>query len=429
MSKKVLVAVVSALLLILFMAAGVLAAQKVDFNGSGNGDNDYAETPQDQVYLPNATSPGDYKIHSNYTSTTEACASCHTTHTGIGEALLQFGSATDTCMTCHDGTVTSTYDVKHGLIGTTGALTAAGMFGDETEPSASSHNVSGNLKISAAPGGIESTEPDYANLNDDGVQVSWDVKFGCQSCHDPHGQGGNARLLSPDPNGVGWVEYNKGDNATQGGTKNVTLTGYDVTNYTSDWNKNGVADTWILGYPYPNVVYVNGTKVTNVALDNSLGYTLVKFTSPIPNAQIDKITADFVPGLVVKMNITNYLQPDERVSHITGLNDFCGACHTKFKNFGHLTTGHVVGVDATFAQAQVDERKLKLENGNVSCETCHVAHGINENYWNANLPESVKLFTDFDGNPVVGPETSGSSSLKRIPNMGTCETCHNDSKV
>ena len=83
-------------------------------------------------------------------------SSCHSTHTAVGEALLQLGSAEDVCMACHDGSITTTYDVKNGLIGDTTMRTAGGLFGDSTSNSAMSktnHNVSGSMSIYAAPGG------------------------------------------------------------------------------------------------------------------------------------------------------------------------------------------------------------------------------------------------------------------------------------
>lgn len=421
------------LVLVLILASAAFAAQNPQISGGGADDNipDFAATPKvsvpdgttnypAEIYLPNEGNPKDYRIHSNYSATTDACATCHSTHTAVGETLLQWSTVYDACMACHDGTVTTTYDVKHGLIGNTGSLTSAGLFGDGTEPSASNHDVSGALTVSAAPGASPDPDPNYSS---EGAVVSWDIEFGCQSCHSPHGQGGNARLLSPDPNGVGWAKYNKGDNATAGGSQKVPVT-LDGLTGTTDYNQDGQPDRWVLGWPYPNTVYYlddQGNKQPLYpAFDNSSG---VKTVLTFKEAPISQVYADFVPGLVVRMDVVNYLSANETVTHISGLNDFCGACHTKYNNSPE-GFGHPVGVDASFAQEEVNLRNMKLESGNVSCETCHVAHGINENYWNATLPESVKLNFDANGNPVVGPETTGSSSLKRLPNNGTCVACH-----
>ncbi len=428
MSKKILVAVVSAMLLVLVMAAGVLSAQNVGFNGSGNGENDFVATPTNEVYLPNAENPGDYKIHSNYTASTDACASCHATHTGVGESLLQFGSASDTCMACHDGTVTNTYNVLDGYIGTTDTRTSSGVF--DTHASGSNHNVSGALSVYAAPGGPGTAGIDTkANPNLDGhnAVVSWDIEFGCQSCHSPHGQGGNARLLNPDVNGYAWTQYNAGK------TKNVALQVYaaDPKIYTSDWNKDGVNDSWIVGYPYSSKVKVDGI-VTTVTIDNRSGTTQVKFAT----APVGTVTADFFAGVAVKMQVNNYLTANETVTHGSGLNTFCGACHVDYNTSGINSPGsnlngtyteayrHKVGY--TYGSvAKLQPMNMKLETGNiVTCGTCHVSHGTDTKYWqdtltkanNGSLPAGL-VVEDLT-------EISGSSALKRLPNMGVCETCH-----
>ena len=46
-----------------------------------------------EIYLPNETNPASYRIHSNYAKNTDACASCHATHTAVGDSLLQWYSA------------------------------------------------------------------------------------------------------------------------------------------------------------------------------------------------------------------------------------------------------------------------------------------------------------------------------------------------
>ena len=50
----------------------------------------------DEIYLPNEAQPANYRIHSNYTKNTDACASCHTTHTAVGNSLLQWYSNYET---------------------------------------------------------------------------------------------------------------------------------------------------------------------------------------------------------------------------------------------------------------------------------------------------------------------------------------------
>jgi hypothetical protein len=66
--------------------------------------------------------------------------------------------------------------------------------------------------------------------------------------------------------------------------------------------------------------------------------------------------------------------------------------------------------------ANASKANMKFENGNMTCLTCHYAHGTSQDLWNATLDN-----TFFEA-PYV--ELAGSSALKRAPNMGTCEACH-----
>ena len=146
MSKRIGIIAVLVLVLVLGMSSMALAASNVDYSGSPtDGLNDFAATKgftndgkagyPNEIYLPNEGTPADYRIHSNYAATTDACASCHSTHTAVGEALLQWGTVYDTCMACHDGSVSTTYDVKGGQIANTGMPTFGGVFGDAyTDP-------------------------------------------------------------------------------------------------------------------------------------------------------------------------------------------------------------------------------------------------------------------------------------------------------
>ncbi len=195
---------------------------------------------------------------------------------------------------------------------------------------------------------------------------------------------------------------------------------------TSDWNNDGVNDTWIQGYPYSSKqkVFVNVYDVTkDVTIDNSAGYTKVKFTK----APWENPKANFMAGVAVKMTVDNYLEANETVAHVSGLNTFCGACHTDYNTEEVAGSGsnlngtyteayrHKVGFDREKSKDQLLAVNMKLESGKiVTCATCHVAHGTDEEYWQDTLS-----IADDDLK-----EISGSSALKRLPNMGVCEACH-----
>jgi predicted CXXCH cytochrome family protein len=195
------------------------------------------------------------KTHGDYKSNTNSCASCHLTHTANGDSLLIEQTVGATCMACHDGSL-GFYDVKSGKIFTNSDVftiehrqmkfdhdndittpmeenhyldeemnlaegdtfqvgSTAGLFPNETDHSQSMHNVYDDLELSAAPGG---------NIDGGG---NWDKKFGCQSCHAPHGSYSD-RLLHYNPNGMATTTWM--DRGTSVGEAGLTETGNSVLN-------------------------------------------------------------------------------------------------------------------------------------------------------------------------------------------------------
>ena len=404
-----------------------------------------------EIYLPNEQNPASYRIHSNYSKNTDACAACHATHTAVGESLLQWGTVYDTCMACHDGTIGTTYNVEEGYIANTTTRTFGGMFGVGNEKSLSRHNVVGSLQIFAAPGGNSTGNyEDVVNIGHDSNPKMWDIEFGCESCHSPHGQGGNARILSADPNKIARANYVSGlvygETFKEGFSKKkveLAYFGNTTTPYFVAY-ENGITAgnevTFLKGYPYSTEVWVNGTKATNFTVDNTAGYTRLFVPGVDPASATVKVY--FFPGVRVKMNITNYLQGNEGVAHISGLNYYCGACHTDYNtnlNYndgsvvatgsGHTLNGkyteayrHQVGFYAGYF-TDLGKANMKLESSKMSCLTCHYAHGASVELWKDTLD---KTFYEFDDSNYQDKllELAGSSALKRAPNMGTCENCH-----
>ncbi|MBO8170078.1 MAG: hypothetical protein H0Z35_12995, partial [Thermoanaerobacteraceae bacterium] len=384
------------------------------FNADGTTEYPY------EIYLPNELDPANYRIHTNYTKDTDACASCHATHTAVGESLLQWYTVYDTCMACHDGTVTTTYNVWGGEIGTTGTPTFGGMFGGHN--SASNHNVSGTLSIAAAPGG--STVEEIVTTDKGSEVKRWSAEFGCESCHSPHGQGGNARILHPDPNGAASAAKAEGGYTADNGLEKIEGVGYVV-------YANGTEARLITGYPYGVTAYDSSGNEVDVKLDNSNGYTVITPADGI--AVIAKVYG--TPSIKVTMDIDNYLAADESVTHKSGMNAFCGACHTDYNTenvaepYKELNGTyseayrHPVGNYAAWA---LDHEgfvgtKMMLEGPNLECLTCHVAHGTSQNYWDRTVGDNGTGYYDTATELV---ELAGSSALKRAPNMATCEACH-----
>lgn len=140
--------------------------------------------------------PPTQTAHGSYGKDTDACASCHNTHSALGARLLKAATVNATCKTCHNGTG-SKYNVSDGTVvvsngagGTTTKGSPAGPFGAQdgyvysaVYAVTSNHSI-GSVTINKAPGG-----------NYGGASVGWTDTLTCASCHDPHATSHNYRAL------------------------------------------------------------------------------------------------------------------------------------------------------------------------------------------------------------------------------------------
>lgn len=403
-------------------------------------------------------SPTNQKIHGSYSKTTAACASCHSTHQGKAAYLL-FEDVSTVCMACHDGTVTTAYDVAQGTHN--GVTSSAGLFGAAgatrtSVPGLSKHVVNAGLTTAVSPGGNTSGGKDK---NGD-----WGTELDCIACHDPHASGGNARALNPNVNNIA---------NQQNGVLLVTPDIFTTTdNLTFKASKSG----WISGRnKEPKVTVTDTTVVPNVTTVPAVTtYTVdyaagtITFLAAQPAGTVVK--ASYFPGIVVKMDIVGRMTAAETVKYQSGMNQFCGACHTDYNNVGKTgPTGtgtggayddllgeykqayrHSIGITRTATTADPlfnDSNSLNAsyaglvfeksayKNGvlaaTVNCVTCHYAHGTSDAFIETSLTRLLGPVNVFNGNNATGSkilqtyDNTRSSALKRIPNMGTCQACHN----
>ncbi|EGW38228.1 cytochrome c3 family protein [Desulfosporosinus sp. OT] len=130
--------------------------------------------------------PPDINVHDNYMSNTNLCKTCHITHNGKTEQLLNVPTASALCLTCHEGLTNSKYDVVNGYTKTADgvARSLGGSFGHNGidgdvwagGSTTSTHNVDETTAVSA-PGGMNASQP-----------------MGCTTCHSGHATG-NYRML------------------------------------------------------------------------------------------------------------------------------------------------------------------------------------------------------------------------------------------
>lgn len=465
-------------------------------------------------------------IHSGYTVNSDACASCHSAHQAYNDPNLADGKkggnmfllyeASATCMTCHDGTVTETYDVKAGHIGDAvdaagnPALSKAGLFAVQnagsaaavTALSASEHPAFSNRNMVNVPGGKKTAGADV-----NGAWLASDT-LSCASCHEPHGAGGNPRLLNPNPNLV----MSQGTSAA--GVKNAKLVDFSVTPYNADTKyyfsaiasiaqTTNALDTPITiaaatttgkrpllgatkGGSVSGITLKNGVGGSTLTLDTAYkfgydtgkdanGYKTISAWVKFPTQPgIGIITVDYTPVLEVQMAIANKLTANETIKYGAGMTQFCSACHYDYAlSKGVLGTynglAHHTGSrynnyfiqlgNYPVAAGNLDADGFDIKgNSSGSCLTCHFGHGVDATRWGAAGDAIVANPTDPNGqNPVyqdpkkgygsllafysalnsgdpnplskLTKEAAASSQLKRLPNFGTCITCHAQQKA
>jgi predicted CXXCH cytochrome family protein len=132
------------------------------------------------VYPPNEN------VHDNYMDNTNLCSSCHSTHQGKDDLLMNDPSTTALCLTCHEGLTNSKYDVMNGYTKTATGLASSlggtfahnGVEGDVWEGAlTTSAHLFDEKTEGSAPGGYNSIQ-----------------SMGCTTCHGGHATG-NYRML------------------------------------------------------------------------------------------------------------------------------------------------------------------------------------------------------------------------------------------
>lgn len=159
---------------------------------------------------------GNKFLHGQFAKNTNACASCHMTHTAAGDALLVKNGIYNTCTSCHDGTLgkLNVFDMPNYNANVEVAMfeyVGGGSFGGamDSNSNASMHLPTGYLELAAAPGGnrtkTDTVTTDTAAGANQQLKVNvgaWTADFTCSSCHQPHGSYSD-RLLAPNPANIG----------------------------------------------------------------------------------------------------------------------------------------------------------------------------------------------------------------------------------
>lgn len=377
----------------------------VVYNANNTGDK---HAPGFNGYARNI--PGQ-RVHSDFLSGTNSCATCHMTHVAPGQYFLFQKSIYNVCIACHFDDTANTYNILQRSGG--GRFFDPGF--DPDRFGVSQHLTTGAKTHAAAPGAV----PDSAR------RKWWESKLTCGSCHAPHGSYSPSRYLQVNPNG----------NAVRFGPIRL-LRGFDGRYRPED---HGDKFPWLY-YDYESELYEqygaivldgDGNPVRDgIFIHYRQGY--VELEGPDNGPYV--IT--FSQALVMDMDVEIDGAGNETVTYRAGVVDFCVSCHTSYLRLGEDAEGSpVLYTDHAFFTHQLNrdvtdhvyavepDQRFKLEIDRhgpakrLVCLSCHFAHGTDS---------SLMLNSEFNfmyqpQGPTPLPEDT---YLLRFGERESCKFCH-----
>lgn len=405
--------------------------------------------------------------HGGFTSTTDACASCHRAHTAqVGSNSLLVLDPEALCLSCHDGTGAGT-DVEDGVYSQAGS-TVAGM-GTEGTDGASllgggfvnatmAHSWSGATTFNAAFNGVSQPTTSTHNIGATGTvwgsgannSANGSLVLECTSCHDPHGSAGFDTSTTPDTRVASYRLLRwqpQGSNGYSAPASNVNWSGG--------------------AFPTNDVTSTSGWLVPdNFAANGSEWYTL-------------GTTGAFAAGDYMAGNTNNVYQPTGHSYVAAAVNTafFCAQCHDRYFNNSKLRNdtdasvycgapiaGQTANGVALPVYADADGAAPWIHPVDpVRCEPVFTAAGVfDTTHWGDNGPSGDNTYMfrhtsgdirlSMDGTVAAGAGTSvsracaachvshgttsastvlassatlaGDSALLRMDNRSVCLRCH-----
>jgi predicted CXXCH cytochrome family protein len=416
------------------------------------------------VLAASGTAYANFGPHGGYTSDTDGCAACHRAHTSFstlgwtdlqGEqrtsALLisDASNMTDFCYACHGNAAPgASTNVQAGIYDSGpsgGALNAVGtdwpdgttIFANTNSSYEATLNGGGFEQIGAnqtimsahdmplAPG--ENTKLGDAIMWGDTTTPLAAGSFRCTTCHDPHGSS-NYRLLKDVVN-------------------NKTVGGY---------NMAGAPDAFVLSNEegFPTGGFKKGDDGAADVAAYVPNYTSPQYAKNSGRAMSAWCSACHT-GYATSDSATNYgayetvngtqLGSRTRHRHPVDIALSVGTSHDPANRALVLPVEDTAGLPLEMGIGQLasgathQSPKIWDERGNISCLTCHYAHGSSATTTGWAVAQLAGTVANpapekiTPGNPLLpatqsnalGVNPNFSQALLRYDNRGVCERCHN----
>jgi hypothetical protein len=411
--------------------------------------------------------------HGGYAQDTDGCAACHRAHTSFSDlgwtdlqgatrksALLISNASemTDFCYACHGNAAPgASTNVQNGVFDSGPTAGAVGTM-DPTDPAAGTFYASNSSYESTLNGGGfellggNNAAPVMSAHDMEGSKVGTAVAWGylpttgglssqtlvgqfkCTSCHDPHGSS-NYRLLKDQVNG-----YKVGGYTSTGAPDPFVISNEE--GYPSGGFKKGAAGVLDAVDYKPNYTTPQYAQLSGRAMSKWCSGCHTAYASQDSSYTYDlgMNVVNTVGGATTTTTLgeKGYHRHPVDVSLSLGMrSDADRALNTKTLNDDGLPLE--MAKDTRNPAATFTTGKFWDDTGNISCLTCHFAHGSDATMsgWavaqlggDVNNPSPKMLTAGNTDAPAtqanaLGVNPNFSQSLLRYDNRGVCERCHN----
>jgi predicted CXXCH cytochrome family protein len=405
---------------------------------------------------------GNFAIHGNYVSDTDACAGCHRAHTSISTITWQDSAAGDNhsallvtsatemwqfCYACHDATSQGAdTNVQQGIYegtayGTQDALLNGGGFDSLDQTATTSTHMYKGSSWGAYGGGYFGTGSSFASDSSNAGQgadafmtgTGNAIKMDCATCHDPHGSP-NYRILKTVVNGNTVGEYtpsvNPADPDPNGFVSSVEpgwpVNGFRLHTAYPAYTPNYTTPMYAKGYDMPAANITSGTAGLNATKGMSGWCAGCHSTYLGPVQTLTKTSGTGVT--------TSY----QSVASTYNAGDGAGLAlrhkhpiNVELSTYNGPDKSSMIVTDTTLPLAHgINEQTAGPNNRDsdwIECLTCHRAHGTAASMTGYASNAGAASVVDTDGVARNTFVAGGAvpSALLRHDNRGVCERCHN----